>query len=250
MFMSTPIRRIRSPCCARAASGQVAAPPSSVMNSRLVIVSSAFKDLRCQSAPKARIAILSVSAALSKRGTAPTTIPAKKTPRAAGHGTGGFDFALESTNMTPGNILIIPGKVAGKDDLERARGLRAAACFRQMLAAAKAQLDAVNWYALGLAEAEAALEAWQTGGQHGFFDIWEQRRGEMGRNRPAPSSTELRARRMAILFCIALERGGLNRHAARKFAARELEHAGVFATAPSHRTIERPGKISRWRAPD
>jgi hypothetical protein len=55
---------------------------------------------------------------------------------------------------------------------------------------------------------------------------------------------------MAILFCIALERGGLNRHAARKFAARELEHAGVFATAPSHRTIERPGKISRWRAPD
>jgi hypothetical protein len=140
--------------------------------------------------------------------------------------------------MTPGNILIIPGRTADKDHLERARGLRAAACFCEMLVAAKAQLGAVDWYALGLAEAEAALEAWQTGGQHGFFAIWEQRRGKMGRNRPAPSSTELHARRMAILFCIALERGGLNRRAARKFAARELERANVFATAPSHRTIE------------
>jgi hypothetical protein len=33
--VNTPMRRIRSPCCARAASGQaVAAPPTSVMNSR------------------------------------------------------------------------------------------------------------------------------------------------------------------------------------------------------------------------
>ena len=29
-----PMRRIRSPCCARAATGQAAAPPSSVMNER------------------------------------------------------------------------------------------------------------------------------------------------------------------------------------------------------------------------
>ena len=32
--MSTPMRRTPSPCCARAASGHAAAPPSSVMNSR------------------------------------------------------------------------------------------------------------------------------------------------------------------------------------------------------------------------
>ena len=32
--MSTPMRRIRSGCCARAASGHAAAPPISVMNSR------------------------------------------------------------------------------------------------------------------------------------------------------------------------------------------------------------------------
>jgi hypothetical protein len=35
--MSTPMRRTRSPCCARTASGQAAvAPPSNVMNSRLL----------------------------------------------------------------------------------------------------------------------------------------------------------------------------------------------------------------------
>jgi uncharacterized protein YchJ len=38
MLMSTPMRRIRSPCCARAASGQdAAAPPMSVMNLRRFI---------------------------------------------------------------------------------------------------------------------------------------------------------------------------------------------------------------------
>jgi hypothetical protein len=140
--------------------------------------------------------------------------------------------------MTTGDILVIPGRIDDRDDLERARGLRAAACFWQMLAAAKTQLDAVDWYAFGLAEVEAALEAWQTGGHHGFFRIWQERKATVGGNRPAPPAHELRARRMVILFCIALERGGLNRRAARKFAARELERAGVFAAAPSHHTIE------------
>src|SRR5215510_12593504 len=35
--ISTPIRRIRSGCCARPASGHAAAPPSSVMNSRRLV---------------------------------------------------------------------------------------------------------------------------------------------------------------------------------------------------------------------
>src|SRR5262245_12958919 len=37
-FISTPMRRIRSPCCARAANGHAAAPPSSVMKSRRFIL--------------------------------------------------------------------------------------------------------------------------------------------------------------------------------------------------------------------
>ena len=35
--MSTPMRRTRSPCCARAASGHAAAVPRDVMNSRRLI---------------------------------------------------------------------------------------------------------------------------------------------------------------------------------------------------------------------
>jgi hypothetical protein len=35
--INAPTRRMRSACCARAASGQAAAPPSSVMNSRRFI---------------------------------------------------------------------------------------------------------------------------------------------------------------------------------------------------------------------
>src|SRR6516164_4983168 len=38
--MSTPIRRIRSACCARAASGNAAAPPTMAINSRRLMVPS------------------------------------------------------------------------------------------------------------------------------------------------------------------------------------------------------------------
>jgi len=37
--MSTPIRRVRSGCCARATNGHVTAPPINVMNSRRLIAS-------------------------------------------------------------------------------------------------------------------------------------------------------------------------------------------------------------------
>jgi hypothetical protein len=135
-------------------------------------------------------------------------------------------------------VTIIPGRF-DKDGTERARGLRAASCFWQMLAAAKEQVGgAENWYGLGLAEAEAALEAWQNGTPHGFFLTWEERRATVGANRPAPLAHEREARRLVCLMCTALERTGLNRRGARKFAAKELERAGVFAGSPSHRTLE------------
>jgi hypothetical protein len=42
--MSTPTRRIRSPCCAPAVSGHAAAPPSRVMNSRRLMRLPRTKD--------------------------------------------------------------------------------------------------------------------------------------------------------------------------------------------------------------
>ena len=55
MLMSTPMRRIRSPCCPRAASGHAAAaPPSSVMNSRLFIQSPRRRGRAATAAQRAR----------------------------------------------------------------------------------------------------------------------------------------------------------------------------------------------------
>src|SRR6266849_1709646 len=53
-FMSTPMRRTRSPCCARTASGHaIAAPPSSVMKSRRFTAASRASD-RKDSTPQLR----------------------------------------------------------------------------------------------------------------------------------------------------------------------------------------------------
>jgi hypothetical protein len=136
-------------------------------------------------------------------------------------------------------VTIFPRRF-DEEQADEVRGVRAAECFQHMLTAAKAQLAGgdVNWYALGLGEAEAVMEAWSTGGRHGFFQIWQRRKATIGGNRPAPSPTELRARRMVVLLCVALERGGCRKRAARKLAARELEMAGVFTHAPTHRSIE------------
>ena len=50
LTVSTPIRFARSVCCARAASGQAAAPPSSEMNSRRLIIQSPRQRGRAGSA--------------------------------------------------------------------------------------------------------------------------------------------------------------------------------------------------------
>jgi hypothetical protein len=139
--------------------------------------------------------------------------------------------------MTSKLVTIIPGKIADKDDAEQARGLRAGAALLEMLAKAKAQIDPISYYSRGLQDAEAALEAWRSGHPHGFFQVWEARKA--GGGHPPPSASELEARRMVLLLCLGLERLGSKRRAARKLAAQELNHAGVFTGAISHRIIER-----------
>ena len=144
-------------------------------------------------------------------------------------------------------VKIVPAKFENKDDAERTRGLRAAECFDRMLAIAKDELASkapnaltVNWYALGMGEAEAAMRAWHQGAKHPFFEIWEGRRGTTGSHRSPPSSTELEARRMTLLLCVALERVSFNGNmqAARECAARALDRVGLFARPPSAATIE------------
>src|SRR5262245_49637948 len=57
--MSTPMRRIRSPCCARAASGHAAAaPPRNVMNARRFIPAIIRSPHRTRHSPNGRYGIL------------------------------------------------------------------------------------------------------------------------------------------------------------------------------------------------
>jgi hypothetical protein len=146
--------------------------------------------------------------------------------------TAGKPHALSSR----GSITIVPSRLKNKADIDQARGLRAGACLWQMIAAAKAQIDGVNAYAIGLADAEAALEAWTTGGQHAFFRIWKERKRILA-HRSGPSPVELELRRMILLMVEALQRTGYGPTEARKFAARELQHIKVLGK-PSDRAIE------------
>ena len=144
-------------------------------------------------------------------------------------------------------IVIIPGKIDSKENADRLRGLRAGAVLWELLTAAKAQLDVVDWYSQGLAEAEAVLEAWQTGGQHGFFDLWEERKGTIGANRPPPATHEREARRMVLLMVlrssvavsVGRQRARLRRaHWSRPACSRSHRHIGLSSIG---RTTSRCG---------
>jgi hypothetical protein len=134
---------------------------------------------------------------------------------------------------------VIPAKINDREDAERVRALRAAYCFRQLLALARVQVNDPHWFAL-LGEGEAVMEAWEVGAPHGFFTLYDQRRAGGGGGHRPPSATELQARRMVLLMVVALRRTGFEKNRpACKYAAKALERAGVFEAPPSFRTIER-----------
>src|SRR5262245_61753130 len=135
------------------------------------------------------------------------------------------------------DLIIKPGRLTSAEELDEARARRVGACIWAMLSAAKGQVDSVNWYARGLAEVEAAMAAWDAGHRHPFFNVWERRKS-LERHRTPPSTTEIEARRMVLLMCVAFQRMGLKARVARKFAERELKSSHVFIPAPSHHVIE------------
>ena len=152
--------------------------------------------------------------------------------------------------MKAPKFQIIPSKITDPQVAECLRGLKAAQCFRHLLDAAKEQIDYAQGYAHGLGEAEAVLQAWERGTQHPFFRIWQQRRATQKRS--GPTATELEARRMVLLMCVALERVGFSKvqRKLHKFAAGALRGTNLFARPPTHRTIEHwaeePLQLTRW----
>ena len=140
--------------------------------------------------------------------------------------------------MKAPKFQIIPRKITDRQVAECLRGLKAAQCFRHLLDAAREQIDYAQGYAHGLGEAEAVLQAWERGTQHPFFRIWQERQATQ--KRPGPTATELEARRMVMLMCVALERVGFSKvqRKLHKFAAGALRGTSLFARPPTHRTIE------------
>ena len=140
--------------------------------------------------------------------------------------------------MKAPKFQIIPSKITDPQEAERLRGMKAGQCFRHLLDAAKGQIDYAQGYAHGLGEAEAVLHAWDRGTDHPFFRIWQQRRA--AQKRSGPTATELEARRMVLLMCVALERVGFSKvqRKLHKFAAEVLRGTSLFARPPTHRTIE------------
>jgi hypothetical protein len=141
--------------------------------------------------------------------------------------------------MSNNEVVVFPAKCKNSEDEEEVRGLRAGAFLWTLLEAAKAQLDPATWFAKGGAEAEAVLVAWDDGGRHPFFTIWEQRKGSEAANRPAPAPYEVLARRHVIRMVKALQDAGFKKPgAARKFAAQELTKAKVFQRPTTAKMIE------------
>jgi hypothetical protein len=126
-------------------------------------------------------------------------------------------------------------KVEGAE-ADRLRSNIVIALLTEIAARLKNELDPAAWLNGGWPELEAFTEALRSGGVHPALLAWQQTKDAAGR--PAPLQREIYARRLAVLLCVALERAGLNKRAARRFAARQLEDAGVFAKPPTHRAIE------------
>jgi hypothetical protein len=105
------------------------------------------------------------------------------------------------------------------EDREEARQLAALSVLWQLLAAAKAQTDVVDWRGNGGPEAEVFLDALQTGKSHPLLRRWKELNAIVAANRPAPDPLDLNARRLTVLMVETLSRAGLSKTKAREKAA-------------------------------
>ena len=135
--------------------------------------------------------------------------------------------------------VVPPHNSLEKEEAKKARGLRADAFLWDLLAEARQRMDPATWIDSGGLEADSALRAWDTGGAHGFFGLYQER-AAVNANRPSPSYTETMARRQVIRLCEALWRADFGRGAARRLAAKAFEKESVFVHIS-------PGAIRHWQ---
>ena len=139
------------------------------------------------------------------------------------------------------SVVVLPNKnKVAREDIEEERARLARKCLRELLDAAKQQVDVATWRKEGGLEAEDLLDAIDSGRPHPLLRSWEERKATVAANRPAPSRRELHARRLSVLLCTALERAGLDKQQARKQVSRLLaSEPGLFSHPPSDHALER-----------
>ena len=116
----------------------------------------------------------------------------------------------------------------------------AAKCLRELVVAAEKRTDPATWALSGGHEAEDFLECIENGRWHPLLRLWNERKATVAANRPAPTMRDLIARRFIIILCAALERTGLRKGEARKFAAEAVAVQGnAFPDLLSAETIHR-----------
>jgi hypothetical protein len=125
-------------------------------------------------------------------------------------------------------------------DLEERRARRATNALWVVINAVKQQTEPSVWIKMGLFDLIDLADALNRGGEHPALKLWLERKS--GTNRPAPSLQEKRARRLAVLLCIALHGVGLSKPNARQTAAKALAETGLFARGPT------VGSLRHWEA--
>jgi hypothetical protein len=88
----------------------------------------------------------------------------------------------------------------------------------------KNRTSVMDWRRDGGPESEDFMHALETGGQHPLLETWQELRRTVAANRPVPSLLDQNTRRLAVLMVASHVRAGLGKDAARKRAAKAVEH--------------------------
>ena len=119
----------------------------------------------------------------------------------------------------PPNFVVAVHQL-GKEEADATRTQIVQYLLRRVVTDLKARLDPVSFLNCGWSELEAFVDALLGGGMHPELTEWETTKD--GAGRPLPSTREQYARRLALLLCVALERAGMRRWAAR-YERRDLD---------------------------
>ena len=123
--------------------------------------------------------------------------------------------------------------------LERRRAGHTLSALWVMINAVKERTDPSDWGRMGLFEVVDLAHALKRGGEQPALKLWQNCKS--GTCRPGPGLQERRARRLAVLLCIALAQLGLSKSEARRTAAEALAKTWLFARAPT------VGALKHWQ---